>query len=89
MIDRGHQGQGLGTRAIRACCADASLRHPHHRLLALTVSCDNVAARAAYARTGFDDTGEAFPGGTTKPELLMLYRLRGPAPDPTSLSGTR
>lgn len=88
VIDRDHQGQGLGTLAIRACCADALLRHPHHRLLALTVSCDNVAARAAYARAGFQDTGEAFPGGAAKSEHLMLYRLRGIAPDPTSLPGT-
>lgn len=87
VIDRRHQGRGLGTRAIRACCADALRRYPQRRLMALTVNCDNTVARAAYARAGFRDTGELYPGGPAGPERLMLRHLDELTPDPPYLPG--
>ncbi|MGY1426264.1 GNAT family N-acetyltransferase [Lysobacter sp. A289] len=89
VIDRQHQGRGLGIRAIRACCADALRRYPQRRLLALTVNCDNSVALAAYARAGFRDTGELYPGGPAGPQRLMLCHLDELATDPPSLPGPR
>ena len=82
LIDHRRQGRGLGTRAVRACCADAGQRHPQHRLLALTVNCSNHAAIATYRRAGFEDSGELFHGGAAGPQHLLLYRLIEHPQDP-------
>lgn len=76
LIDHAQQGCGLGTRAIRACCTDARLRFPRHCLLALGVGRDNHAARAAYRRAGFRDSGERQPGGADGPQHILTWQLR-------------
>lgn len=81
VIDRRRQGRGYGARAMDACCEDLRRRHPQRRLLALTVNCRNLAAIAAYRRSGFVDTGELFLGGAAGPQHLMLRRLQ---PSPTA-----
>ena len=75
LIDRQRQGQGLGPRALSACCADLERRHPQLRLLALTVNCVNHPAIRAYRRAGFVDTGQLYFGGSRGPQHLMLRRL--------------
>ena len=74
LIDRAHQGRGLGARALAACCADLEQRHPGLRLLALTVNCANLGAIRAYRRAGFVNGGLYF-GGRAGPQHLMLRRL--------------
>ncbi|NUO76537.1 MAG: GNAT family N-acetyltransferase [Lysobacter sp.] len=81
VIDRERQGRGYGARAMDACCDDLRRRHPQRRLLALTVNCRNLAAIAAYRRSGFVDTGELFLGGPAGPQHLMLRRLQPPTTD--------
>lgn len=81
VIDRERQGRGYGARAMDACCEDLRQRHPQRRLLALTVNCRNLAAIAAYRRSGFVDTGELFLGGSAGPQHLMLRRLQPPVTD--------
>ena len=78
MIDRTHQGRGLGTLALQACCTDLERRHPQLRLLALTVNCANPVAISAYRNAGFVDSGSLYFGGPSGPQRLMLRRL-GPA----------
>lgn len=78
LVDRSRQGQGLGTRALRACVADLERRHPRLRLLALTVNCANAAALHAYRKAGFVDSGRLYYGGRAGPQHLLLRRL-GPA----------
>ena len=78
MIDRSRQGQGLGTRALQACCADLERRHPALRLLALAVDCTNAAAIGAYRGAGFVDGGAVAFAASRAPQRLMLRRL-GPA----------
>ena len=75
MLDRRSQGQGLGTRAINACCTDLQSRHPDRRLLALNVNCQNRAAIHAYRKAGFVDTGELYFGGSAGPQHLMVRSL--------------
>lgn len=75
LIDRRHQGRGLGTRAILACCADLARRHPQLRTLALTVNCANPAAIAAYANAGFVDSGRLDFGGRAGPQRVMFRAL--------------
>lgn len=77
LIDCAAQGRGYGTLAMLACCEDAARRHPDRRLLVLAVHRDNHAAIAAYARAGFQDTGERLPGGAAGPQQLMRRRLPG------------
>ncbi len=74
MIDRRRQGRGLGTRALRACCADLERRHPRLRLLALAVNCANSAALGACRRAGFVHDGLYF-GGNAGPQHLMQRKL--------------
>lgn len=78
MIDRGRQGHGFGTRALRACCDDLRRRHPQLRLLALNVNCANAPAIHAYRNAGFVDTGELYFGGRAGPQHLMVRWLQPP-----------
>ena len=79
LIDRAHQGRGLGSRAIAAACRDIERRYPGKRILGLNVDCRNVAAVRAYRKAGFVDSGELYFGGSAGPQQLMLRRL-GPVP---------
>ena len=83
MIDAGMQGLGYGTLALQACCDDASLRHPHRRLLALAVHGSNHRALGVYHRAGFVDSGQRLPGGAAGEQHLLLRRLQ-PRPSPAS-----
>lgn len=74
-LDRGHQGRGLATRAVRACVNDLELRHPSLRLLVLQVDCINTVALHVYRRTGFVDTGRFNYGGRSGPQRLMFRSL--------------
>lgn len=76
LIDRGHQGRGIGTLALRACRADLQARHPRLRTLALTVNCSNAPALAAYRRAGFVDSGQLLFHGPSGPQHLMLLPLQ-------------
>ncbi|WP_158635226.1 GNAT family N-acetyltransferase [Luteimonas cucumeris] len=75
LIDHRHQGLGLGTRALEACCADLRRRHPQRLLLALNVDCSNRSAIRAYRKAGFVDSGELYAGGRAGPQQLMLRSL--------------
>ena len=74
-IDRRHQGQGRGMRAIAAMIADVRRRHPGLALLALAVHCRNRAAVGAWRQAGFVPTGDLLPGGRAGPQYLMLLSL--------------
>lgn len=76
LIDASLQGRGHGTIALRMCCEDVRLRHPHRRLLVLAVHACNRIAVASYRAAGFRDTGERLPGGPAGPQHLMLLRLQ-------------
>lgn len=75
LVDRAHQRQGLGTRAMRACVADVERRHPGLRLLLLAVDCTNAAALRMYRACGFVDSGRPYHGGRSGPQRLLLRRL--------------
>jgi ribosomal protein S18 acetylase RimI-like enzyme len=77
MIDRRHQGRGLGTLALLACRDDLRRRHPELATLALTVNCSNARALGAYRSVGFIDTGRLQFGGTAGPQHLLVLRLHG------------
>jgi GNAT superfamily N-acetyltransferase len=76
LIDRRHQGRGLGARAALAMCGDLQSRHPDRRVLLLAVHCRNRAAIATYRHAGFIDTGRCLAGGRAGPQHLMLRELR-------------
>lgn len=76
VIDRDLQGQGLGTRAVRACCDDLQRRHPRLHLLMLQVGCTNHAAIAAYRNAGFIDTGQLRASVRSGPQRRMVRQLQ-------------
>jgi len=58
LIDRDHQGQGIGKAAIGLIIAYVRQSWPTCTTLLLTVHPDNGAARTLYGSVGFEPTGE-------------------------------
>ncbi|QNM98821.1 GNAT family N-acetyltransferase [Chitinimonas koreensis] len=56
-IDLAHQGKGFGTAALRAVPGWIAQHWPDSRRLALSVDEENAAARRAYEKAGFIDSG--------------------------------
>ena len=59
IIDRNHQGKGLGKASLREILRFVGELHPTCRQVNLTVEPDNVAAQGLYKSLGFGDTGRA------------------------------
>ena len=74
-VDAAHQGRGYGTAAARRARELAAALVPSARLLVLTVNEANPAARAAYARAGFADTGARYLGGAAGPQRVLVAAL--------------
>jgi GNAT superfamily N-acetyltransferase len=74
-IDADWQGRGIAGQALVALIANVVERHPHARLLALTVNCNNHTALRLYLRAGFIDSGELYHGGRSGPQQLLLRVL--------------
>ncbi|MFH5880741.1 GNAT family N-acetyltransferase [Arthrobacter sp. NA-172] len=80
LIDQGHQGRGLGSQAAAAAAREA------HKLTArlgsgqagvvLSVNERNPAARSAYEKAGFAESGR-YLGGSTGPQLTMYREFAG------------
>jgi ribosomal protein S18 acetylase RimI-like enzyme len=78
-IDRGVQGQGVGTAALAALPAYVRARFPGRRFVTLTVNVDNPVAIALYARAGFVDAGIGdYLGGRTGPQHVLLLDVGAP-----------
>lgn len=74
-VDRDHQGEGVGTAALRALPAFVAERYPDVRHLALTVNVRNPVAVRAYARAGFRDTGRLDHSGDHGPQHVLMLEL--------------
>lgn len=75
LIDRDHQGQGLGRAAMAALPAYAAPLYPSRRRLVLTVNLLNPAAYSAYRRAGFQDSGQIYTGGSRGPQHILWTDL--------------
>lgn len=56
-VDLSHQGQGIGSAALKALPSWVAENWPESPLLALSVDEENHSARSAYVRAGFVDHG--------------------------------
>ena len=74
-VDAAAQGRGVATRAATALPDVVRRDFPQVRSLVLTVNVRNVAARTAYLRGGFVDTGELYLGGSLGPQHLLRLHL--------------
>lgn len=74
-IDARRQHRGVGAAALAALIADAAVRYPSVRLLALAASVDNTVATHMYRRAGFVDGGALYHGGRSGPLRLLLRTL--------------
>jgi RimJ/RimL family protein N-acetyltransferase len=74
-VDHRHQGRGLGTALLLALPAFVRDVHPAARRIALTVNVRNEAARRAYLRAGFRDTGRLYHGGALGPQHVLELPL--------------
>lgn len=75
LIDRDHQGRGLGTRALAELAPHVRNHYPDARQVVLTVNLQNPAARAVYLKSGFRDEGEVYDGGTRGPQHVLRLDL--------------
>ena len=75
LVDRRHQGRGVGTAALLALPAFVATRHPGARHLALTVNVGNPVALRAYKRAGFEDTGRLDHSGAHGPQHVLRLAL--------------
>lgn len=75
LIDRRHQGRGLGTQAAAAAVAAAEKLERRHATgaagVVLSVNEANPAGLAAYSRAGFQDHGR-YTGGDAGPQRTMF-----------------
>ena len=71
IVDRAHQGRGIGSAMIRALPAYLADRYPGATDLYLTVNLRNPGARKSYLNGGFTDTGAHFLGGDAGPQHIM------------------
>ncbi len=82
IVDRAHQGRGIGTTMIRALPAYLARNHPAAVTLLLTVNLRNTAARRIYLKGGFTDTGTLYLGGSAGPQHVLRMDLPEPGPMP-------
>jgi ribosomal protein S18 acetylase RimI-like enzyme len=61
LIERGHQGQGIGAGAVQALEREVAARWPWARRLRLSVVRTNDNVLGCWRRMGFTETGEARP----------------------------
>lgn len=57
MIDKKHQGNGYGTKALEMVISTIKQDKTHHRIK-ISTNPDNTTARNLYAKLGFVETGE-------------------------------
>ncbi|MDT0170138.1 GNAT family N-acetyltransferase [Pseudarthrobacter sp. BRE9] len=83
LIDRRHQGKGLGTLAAAAAVEAArklTVRHQSGESgVVLSVNQENPAGLSAYRRAGFVDSGP-YPGGSAGPQRTMFRSFSATAP---------
>ena len=72
LIDRDHQGRGLGARALRALPDHIRRSYPGLGRLWLTVDAPNTLAHALYLRTGWVRGGPDVAGRDGLEHLLRL-----------------
>ena len=77
IVDRAHQGRGIGSAMIRALPAYLADRYPGATDLYLTVNLRNPGARKSYLNGGFTDTGAHYLGGDAGPQHIMHMPLPG------------
>jgi ribosomal protein S18 acetylase RimI-like enzyme len=65
LIERGHQGQGIGAGAVQALEREVAARWPWARRLRLSVVRTNDNVLGCWRRMGFTETARSAPGATT------------------------
>ena len=75
IVDRAHQGRGIGTATIRALPGYLARLFPQAREIYLTVNLRNPAARASYLSGGFEDTGAQYLDGGFGPQHILRMPL--------------
>jgi RimJ/RimL family protein N-acetyltransferase len=74
-VDRRHQGRGVAAAMLAALPSFVRVTHPTADRIALTVNVRNDAARRAYLRAGFRDTGRLYYGGALGPQHVLELAL--------------
>jgi ribosomal protein S18 acetylase RimI-like enzyme len=85
LVDRAHQGRGVGTAAVQALERDLLPRWPWARRLRLSVVRTNDRTLPFWRRLGFAETGEVRPWRYDKLEsesILMDKVIAGPGAGP-------
>lgn len=75
MIDRSHQGKGIGMAAAQAMRSYLAGTYSNARQLVLTVNMRNTAAVRCYQQAGFLSNGDVYSGGLAGPQYVMRLSL--------------
>jgi len=71
VIDNRRQGQGLGTKAVKALTAYVKAHYTHYSEIYLTVNCQNPAAQGCYLKAGFEALEALYLGGSAGAQYIM------------------
>lgn len=76
-VDQAHQGRGVASAACARLRPYLAHHYPAAPACYLTVNHRNPAARRAYLKGGFADTGADYLGGGAGPQHIMRLDLAG------------
>jgi len=71
-VDKQFQRRGVGKKLLEHSIAVIKSRHD---VLCLTVDIRNISAKAMYLKSGFQDSGELYLGGSAGPQHILQYEL--------------
>ena len=84
IVDRHHQGRGIGSAMVRALPAYLARHYPDATDIYLTVNLRNPGARKSYLNGGFVDAGAQYLGGSAGPQhilhMVLAPRIAGADP---------
>ncbi len=75
IVDLSQQGKGIATKAVMAMPEYLRPLYPNTTDVFLTVNFVNLAAKRAYLKGGFEDTGEVWPHGNAGPQNILRLQL--------------
>jgi RimJ/RimL family protein N-acetyltransferase len=75
VLDKSMQGQGLGTKAVKALTPYLKTHYANYSTIYLTVNCQNPAAQGCYLKAGFESLKERYLGGSAGPQYIMRKNI--------------
>lgn len=75
VVDKKQQGNGIGTKAVKALFLYLKVNYENYHSVYLTVNCKNLIAFSCYQKGGFEYINEKFLGGAAGPQFIMHRKI--------------